>query len=406
MNEQKNDEVIVIHPPVSEAAQSWTPADDQRTTVVLDDEFVVPQSEPVAAPVHMAGDKAAGDRALGLDVFRGLLMFTMVLSFAILGKAGLPAWMYHMQFPPPSEQFTPIAGLTWRDLIFPGFIFAMAASIPLAHVKYLAANEPYPALIWRALRRAAILFAFALVIGQTNPFWTKDYTKLGNVTALLGFLACWPLLLARRKDWDAQKYRRFRNAGLVAAAALVLLVPLLYDQSFSLHRKDNVIHALAFIGLVSVPIWLFTRNNISARIVIILGVAALKLAATAPGWVSDAWRQTSWIVEPWFIELLVLAIPGTIAGEKILDWMRCAKNQEPASWPIPRLIGLAITCALVTPVLLIGLYLREIPQTTIAVVALVATGSALTHGPITARDRILADLFRWGSVFLILGMLL
>lgn len=405
MSDLNNDEVIVIHPPLPEAPDRSWPNSSETSTVVLSDATVVEQPS-IQSPVGVRSDATRGERALGLDIFRGLMMVAMVLSFTILGKAGLPDWMYHMQFPPPLEQHTPIAGLTWRDLIFPGFIFALAAAIPLANTKLLTQDEPYPLLIWRSARRAALLFAFALLIGHTNPFWTNDYTKVGNATALAGFAACWALLLARRPNWDERKFKLFRTAGLVAAALLVVTAPLLYDASFSLYRKDNVIHALAFIGLACVPIWLFTRTSLPLRIAIVAALVALKLAATAPGWVHNMWQQSSWLVEPWFVELLILAVPGTIAGERILDWMRTARLEEPGCWPKSRLTALAITCSLVTPVLLIGLYGRFIPQTTVAILAVVAGGFAFTHRPVAARDRILADLFRWGAVFLVIGILL
>ena len=71
-------------------------------------------------------------RAYALDALRGYAILTMVLSATIAGSI-LPAWMYHAQTPPPDHVFDPnIAGLTWVDLVFPFFLFAMGAALPFS----------------------------------------------------------------------------------------------------------------------------------------------------------------------------------------------------------------------------------------------------------------------------------
>lgn len=406
MAADKNDEVIIIHPqatgetmPIDPPAVHNPPAKVARSETQT--------GSPAAAIPAYAAPVAGTERALGLDVFRGLLMIGMVFSFAILGKAGLPWWMYHMQFPPPDEQYVRAAGLTWRDVIFPGFLFTLAAAIPLATAKHIARNTPYPAIILSAIKRAAVLFVFALIIGHTNPYWTKDYTRFGNVMAIIGFLACWPLLLDRRADWNEKAFRSFKTVGALAIVLLLLALPRLYDSSFSLMRKDNIIHALAFSALAVVPIWLFTRNNIPARLTIVAAIVALKISVSAPGWAQDLWGEKSFLIEPWFIELLIITLPGTVAGELILKWMRRPQTGATSDhWTTARVRALAVVCAAITPILLIGLYTRYVAGTTVAVLATCAVGAALAYRPVSERDRVLAQLFSWGAVFLILGMLL
>jgi predicted acyltransferase len=71
-------------------------------------------------------------RALSLDALRGLAILMMVLSGVVPYRV-LPDWMYHAQLPPPTHAFDPtLAGLTWVDLVFPMFLFAMGAAIPMA----------------------------------------------------------------------------------------------------------------------------------------------------------------------------------------------------------------------------------------------------------------------------------
>ena len=73
-----------------------------------------------------------GQRYLSLDFLRGLTIFGMVLS-AIEPSGVLPAWMYHIQNPPPTHNLdVSVQGIGWVDLVFPTFIFCMGAAIPFA----------------------------------------------------------------------------------------------------------------------------------------------------------------------------------------------------------------------------------------------------------------------------------
>lgn len=405
---ERAEQPIVVHPPslhANTAEDGAGPGTDTLLDLTLArtgaDVELPRRAETLDSPTG-----PAPSRSIALDAFRGLLMIAMVFSFAILGKAGLPAWMYHMQFPPPAERFTPLPGLTWRDLIFPGFLFTMAAAIPLASSRLLAAGMAYPEIIWRGLKRAALLFGFALIIGHTNPYWTNDYTKLGNVMAIVGFLACWPVLLSRRSDWSPARFRIFKLVGLVAVAALLFALPWAYDRSFSLFRKDNIIHALAFVGITTLIIWLFTRTNLQARLAVLATIVALKLGASQPGWLHEAWLTKSWLLEPWFIELLILTILGSIAGDLLVSWLAHGRDEDQAGWPRPRLAVLAMVSIAVTPLLLVGLYTRAVGLTTLGVIGVAALGVALVHAPVAPADRVLAMLWRWGGALLILGMLL
>ena len=71
-------------------------------------------------------------RAYALDALRGYAIITMVLSATVVAGI-LPEWMYHAQTPPPTHAYQPeISGLTWVDLVFPFFLFAMGAALPFS----------------------------------------------------------------------------------------------------------------------------------------------------------------------------------------------------------------------------------------------------------------------------------
>ena len=72
------------------------------------------------------------NRALALDALRGYAIITMVLSATIVTHV-LPGWMSHAQTPPPDHVFNPLLpGITWVDLVFPFFLFAMGAAFPFS----------------------------------------------------------------------------------------------------------------------------------------------------------------------------------------------------------------------------------------------------------------------------------
>lgn len=73
-------------------------------------------------------------RSLALDALRGFAILMMILSGQIPFHINtLPAWMYHAQVPPPEHKWIPtLPGITWVDLVFPFFLFAMGAAFPIA----------------------------------------------------------------------------------------------------------------------------------------------------------------------------------------------------------------------------------------------------------------------------------
>ncbi|HEX6588712.1 MAG TPA: DUF5009 domain-containing protein [Longimicrobiales bacterium] len=360
---------------------------------------------PVAEPAE-AG--AARERAAGLDAFRGLFLLAMNFAFTI--PFGVFAqWMYHIQFPSPEGDFAPIAGLGWRDTLFGGFLFAMAAALPITMGARLAKGVPYPGILWIAAKRAFLLFVFALIIGHVNPYWTGDYTKTGNVMAIVGFVVCFWLFTRPRATWDPAKFKWFRRAGWAAAAALLFLGPTIYDASFSLERRDDIIASIAFSALAGTTVWLATRRNLLARTAVVAAVLALKLAAREPGWVQTFWSDSPlpWLFQPWYIELLLIVIPGTIVGDLLVRWMRPpTPGDAKLTWSGYRLTWLALIAASFVPVLLVGTYTRYTATTTLVVAALALGGALLARPARTGRERVLAGIFAWGAFWLLLGMLL
>jgi predicted acyltransferase len=391
------DEVIVIHPPFHGEAHVTSSGRDETIQMIV---LAPPRPAPV---VHEA--IAPGTRAYGVDAYRGFFLLLMTFAMSLPLREGiLPDWMFHMQYPAPG-QFVDRAGLTWRDLLFPAFLFTMCAAIPITNTLRMGKGMPYPAILWTAVKRFVVLYLFALIIGHALPYWTQDYTKRGNLIAIAGFLACWPLFMRRPPTWKQEHFDRLKVAGWVAGAVLLLVLPLTYGSSFSLARKDGIIHALAFVSLVTTTLWLFTRNNVPARLAVLGAVIALKVVSefNLPGSQILYSIEAPVIFQAWMVELLIIAIPASIAGDLLVRWMGVRESDDVLGWTPARLGALSVLCLTLVVTALVGFYLRYSSQTAFALAALSGLGFLMTAGARAQREKILATLFRGAAVLLVAG---
>lgn len=72
----------------------------------------------------MNSPASSANRVLSIDVFRGIIIFTMVFVNELAGIANVPQWMKHL----PAN----VDGMTFVDLVFPAFLFIVGMSIPFA----------------------------------------------------------------------------------------------------------------------------------------------------------------------------------------------------------------------------------------------------------------------------------
>lgn len=64
------------------------------------------------------------ERISSIDVMRGILILAMILVNDIAGVTGTPYWMKHVPLG--------VDGMTFADLVFPGFLFLVGMAIPLS----------------------------------------------------------------------------------------------------------------------------------------------------------------------------------------------------------------------------------------------------------------------------------
>ena len=408
-----HEEPIVIHGPLTGDPSMVERVDETpgNTVTVLD---VVPAAIVVAqaeGPAVLPQRVNATERVESVDAFRGVLLLLMNLAYTIPLWGPFAGWMYHQQVPPAplgaNTDFAPyvdIAGVTWRDLLFPGFLFTMSAALPIVFGARLAKGMSYPHVTWLAIKRAAVLFTMALIVGHTNPYWTQDFTWLGNVMALLGFVTCFAFLVRPQSDWPPTHTRWFKRAAAVAVIAVLVALPTAYGQGFAVERRDGILAAIAFLTVVGFVIWLFTRSNLTARLGILAVLLAARLVSTQAQWLNDVWNATParWLYEPWYLDLIVIVIAGTVIGDLLVRWTSAPRSERGSSRV--RTAALVVLGFSVVPVLCVGLYERRYPTATAAIIVAIAAGMLILGvRASTERDRITARMYAWAALWLILG---
>jgi hypothetical protein len=360
-----------------------------------------------AAGIATSAENDGMRRAYSLDALRGFFLIVMTLGFTI--QMGIfPEWMYHRQFPPPGNALVDIAGITWRDLAYAAFIFTMAAALPITLSRRIARGEPELGIVFAALKRGFMLFVFALLIGHANTYFI-GYTQEGRAVAIAGFIVMFLLFTRRRADWNEAAWRIVRAAGWVAAIAFLAVSPLVWDGAFSLARRDDIIASLAVAAVAGSLVWYFTRDSIPARLIVLAGVVALYLGARGEGWLQQLWWSSPapWLFVPAQLSLLTVVIPGTVAGDLVLRWMRAENHAgEQNHWSRGRLILIGALAAAFTPILVVGLYNRWVAETAQATVLLAGVGALLIRGAGSPSERLVRQLFLGAAAWLILGVIL
>jgi predicted acyltransferase len=107
-------------------------------------------------------------RVISIDALRGFVMFTMIFVNDLAGapKKLVPDWMVHF-----SDRHKHGSGMTFVDLVFPGFLFIVGMSIPFA----LGAATPLWKKILHILARTSALLTLGILMvnGESGgtPLW-------------------------------------------------------------------------------------------------------------------------------------------------------------------------------------------------------------------------------------------
>lgn len=266
------------------------------------------------------------ERALAVDLLRGLAIVGMVLSGYISRNPDLPAWLFHAQLPPPSFAFDPsVPGITWVDLVFPFFLFSMGAAFPFSIGRRLDRGAAAVQVAWTILRRGLLLAFFAIVLGNTN-LWTLHEALQRPVAASLLTLVVWGAFFAMfiRLRNRSERFNTLLNGCGIAALLLLLVLYRALGGDVNLHRSDIIILILANVVVAGSFLWWLTRRKPGLRMGLVALLVALKLSATVPGsWTAEVWNATfaPWLYHTEFLQYLCIVLPGSVAGELIARWL-------------------------------------------------------------------------------------
>lgn len=348
-------------------------------------------------------------RADALDALRGMAVLMMVLSGTIAYRI-LPAWMYHAQEAPPDHRFNPqLAGLTWVDLVFPLFLSAMGAAIPLALSPRLDQGWSYQRVILAILKRGFFLGTFAIFLQHIRPTTMADSGDHSQWRlALWGFVILF-FMFVRLPSFLDNKLREWITVFAWTVGFLFISkIKYSNETGFSLERSDIILIVLTNMAVFAAIIWLFTRFNLWLRLGILGLVFALRLSADADGWVKIVW---SWSPAPWifqfdYLKYLFIVIPATIVGDLIYQWLNANESENMESWKNRRYITIMILMITLNLLLLIGLQARWVWQTSLLAIILSLGGLYLFKQPKYNTEKLLNSLYKWGVYWLILGLLL
>lgn len=266
------------------------------------------------------------ERALAVDLLRGLAIVGMVLSGYISRNPDLPAWLFHAQLPPPSFAFDPsVPGITWVDLVFPFFLFSMGAAFPFSIGRRLDRGAAAVQVAWTILRRGLLLAFFAIVLGNTN-LWTLHEALQRPVAASLLTLVVWGAFFAMfiRLRNRSKRFNTLLNGCGIAALLLLLVLYRALGVDVNLYRSDIIILILANVVVAGSFLWWLTRRTSGLRMGLVALLVALKLSAAVPGsWTAEVWNATfaPWLYHTEFLQYLCIVLPGSVAGELIARWL-------------------------------------------------------------------------------------
>ena len=154
-------------------------------------------------------------RVTSIDALRGLVMFTMIYVNDLSGAGKIvPDWMIHF-----SERHRTGSGMTFVDLVFPGFLFIAGMSIPFALGARVDRGEPLWSSLRHILGRTLALLGIGVLMVNESP----DAAKLGWSPALWATLMYLSAIAAFCTISPGAKFggpsRLWRNVSLALRAA-------------------------------------------------------------------------------------------------------------------------------------------------------------------------------------------
>ena len=221
------------------------------------------------------------NRALALDALRGYAIITMVLSATIVTHV-LPGWMSHAQTPPPDHVFNPLLpGITWVDLVFPFFLFAMGAAFPFSIKKRAEKGDSKLKLVYEAGKRGIQLTFFAIFIQHFYPYMLSSPQDIRAwLLAILCFAVLFPMFMRiplKMPDWV---HISIKVGAYIVAAIMLATTSYADGKTFSLFSSNIIILLLANMAIFGSILYIFTMHNRWMRLGILILLMAMIVGST------------------------------------------------------------------------------------------------------------------------------
>ena len=270
----------------------------------------------------------ASTRIATIDILRGITIFAMILCANIGYQSDLPAWMFHGQTPPPTYEFNPdVPGITWVDLVFPFFLFTMGAAFPLAMRKKLENGVSKWSVTGSLFRRWLTLTIFAIVLGNGYQTWQSE--KPGWMEQIYNICLWAVMFISLVRVPDEKKGRLINNVGYFLLAVLAYVRIDFFGVPLSRWNSDIIIMILANIAIWGGLIWMFTKDSLRLRWLVLIFIAGIKAVSSyapeALRWVPEM-SCIGWFFNWAFLQYLVIALAGSIVGEMLLAQSRSGRK--------------------------------------------------------------------------------
>lgn len=346
-------------------------------------------------------------RAYALDALRGYAIITMVLSATVAWNT-LPGWMYHAQTPPPGRAFdAALTGLTWVDLVFPFFLFAMGAAFPFSIQKRFEKGATKLRLVYEAIKRGLQLTFFAIFIQHFYPHVLSNPQDMRAwLLSILCFIILFPMFIRipiKMPDWA---HISIKVAAYGVAIVMLLTTQYADNRVFDVSFNNIIILLLANMAVFGSIIYIFTMYNRIMRI----GVLIILMALLLSGQVEGSWTQVvyNYTPLPWafhfeYLQYLFIVIPGSIAGEYLMDWLNSNNASLVESANKRKAFGMILLTLAIIIVNLAGLYTHRMVLNLIISILLLAIGLFLLRKG-TGYVKLWRRLFIAGAFLLILGL--
>ena len=342
---------------------------------------------------------APSKRIITIDILRGITIFAMILCANIGYYSNLPAWMFHAQTPPPTYAFNPdVPGITWVDLVFPFFLFTMGAAFPLAMRKRLESGVSKWAVAGSLFKRWLTLTIFAIALG--NAYQIGSSTQPAVVKGIFSIVLWGVMFLSLVRVKDEKKTKLLNNTGMFMMIVMGVFATDWLGLTLSRWSSDVIIMILANVAIFGGIIWMFTKDNIRLRWLVLLFIMALKaLSSYTPqvlAWVPSH-NCIGWFFSWGYLQYLVIAVAGSIVGDMLQRHSRSEEKTE--------IDGYHITAGIIALVAMLvqlwGLFTRHILADFIISAVLGAAFVAITW----KRRNILSSLGCFGFAFMLVGII-